>query len=111
MPPRMFFNNPFAKNNLLDFLDAPVSADLEKNCDVMSSSGSSSGTSSDLYKPAFTRTVESLRAEIEEDLTTGGHDTAYNSESILEDYEIDDADILCREIQDRQQGDPGYRYG
>lgn len=86
--PRLMFTNPFKKHDVSEFPNVVIplaqahrrnsTASKEKHDD-------SSRASSDGVQSGSAMTIEDLRAEIDSDLAAGGHDTAYDRESISRD--------------------------
>lgn len=84
MAPRLIFTNPFKTHDVSEFPDVVIPlAQAQRHNSITSKEkpDDSSRASSDGQSGAAL-TVEALRAEVDSDLAAGGHDTAYDRESI-----------------------------
>ena len=86
--PRLMFTNPFQKHDVSEYPNVviPLAQAHRRNSTTSKEKhDDSSRASSDGVQSGSAMTIEDLRAEIDSDLAAGGHDTAYDRESISGD--------------------------
>lgn len=83
--PRLMFTNPFKKHDVSEFPNVVIplaQAQRRNSTTSKEKTDDSSRASSDGVHSGSAMTIEDLRAEIDSDLAAGGHDTAYDRESL-----------------------------